>query len=203
VRDEDTSEGILADVPAVVIDRALPGFDTVLADYAEGGRLAARHLLEQGHRRIGVVSGPDDISSMRERCDGAARLIDAEGELAFRVTNAFSIDLEPDVIDALDRSGVTAVFAGADIIAMGIIRHLAASGRAVPGAVSVIGFDDIPWAEVAEPALSTVEMPLHAMAAEAVETVLRKMDRGDAARRSIVFNTSLISRRSVARADAA
>lgn len=199
VRDSDTSAGALANVPTVVVDRAIPHFDTILADYAEGGRQAANHLIEAGHRRIGIISGPDDILSMRQRCEGAMEVILAHGTLAFRVTNAFSVDLEPAVIDALDEQGATAVFAGADVIAIGVLRHLAATGRSVPADLSVIGFDDIPWSELTAPPLTTIDLPLHSMAAEAVEALIRKIERREGARRTVVVSTSLVLRDTVAR----
>jgi LacI family transcriptional regulator len=202
VRDVDTSRGVLADVPTVVVDRSIPGFDTVLADYAHGGRLAAACLIEAGHRRIGVISGPDDISCMRERCDAAVDYIERHGEVAFRVVNAFSIDLEPTVVEALDTGDATAVFAGADVIALGVLRHLANRGRSAPQDLSVIGFDDISWSELSSPPLTTIDMPLYAMAVEAVQAVLRRIENGEGGegpRRSAVLGTSLVSRASVSR----
>jgi LacI family transcriptional regulator len=200
IRDEDTSAGALADVPTVVVDRYLEGFDSVLADYAGGGRLAAEHLLAAGHRRIGVITGPEDIQSMRERCDAAVQAIEKQGVLAFKAVNAFSIDLEPSVVEAIDTGGATAVFAGADVIAIGVIRHLAAKARPAPQSLSIIGFDDIPWSELNSPALTTVEMPLHAMAIEAVQTLVQRIEQGDGAPRTVVLNTNLVVRDSVRQA---
>ena len=197
IRDEDTSQGALADVPTVVVDRYLPGFDCVLANYAAGGRMAAEHLLAAGHRRIGVISGPQDIRSMRERCDAAVNAIEKGGALAFQVMNAFSIDLEPSVVAALETGGATAVFAGADVIAIGVIRHLAARGTPAPASVSVMGFDDIPWSELNTPPLSTIEMPLHAMAIEAVQTLVQRIEQGEGAQKTVVLDVSLVARESV------
>jgi LacI family transcriptional regulator len=81
IRDKDTSEGVLASTPVVVLDRTVTGYDMVSVDYVEAGRIAARHLLDMGHRRIGIITGPMDVVSMRDRCEGAEELIRAEGEL--------------------------------------------------------------------------------------------------------------------------
>lgn len=199
VRDRDTSGGVLEGIPTVVVDRNLPGFDGVVADCAEGGRQAARHLLDNGHRRIGIISGPDDILSMRQRCEAARAAIEAEGELAFFTHNAFSIDLEPAVAQALDDAGATAVFAGADVIAVGVLRHLAATGRRAPEHLSVIGFDDIPWSELTTPPLTTVDLPLQSMANEAVEALVRKIERGTSARRIVTVGTEVVVRATVGR----
>jgi len=198
VRDVDTSAGLLKSIPTVVLDRALQGFDTVVADYADGGRRAAEHLLAAGHTKIGIISGPRDILSMRERCDAAKAYIQAHGTLAFEVVNAFSIDLEPQVADALMRAGASAVFAGADIIALGVLRHLAAHGKHAPQDLSVVGFDDIAWSALGSPPLTTIDMPLQAMAVEAVNLVVSRIKQPDRAHRNVVFNTSLVERRSVA-----
>ena len=169
IRDKDTSQGVLSRTPVVVLDRTIPGYATVGIDYVDAGRIAARHLLDAGHRRIGIMSGPTDIASMRDRCDGAERLIRAEGELAFRTSNAFSVDIEPQGQAALDRGGATAVFAAADVIAIGALRHVQSGGRRVPDDLSILGFDDIPLAEQCLPALTTIELPAEEMAERALE----------------------------------
>jgi len=72
-------------------------------------------------------------------------------------------------------------------------------GLSVPQDLSVVGFDDIPWSELSSPPLTTIDMPLQAMAVEAVETLLRRIDQAGVARRNVVFNTSLIERGTVRR----
>ncbi|MFY8093804.1 MAG: LacI family DNA-binding transcriptional regulator [Niveispirillum sp.] len=192
---DDRSLPPLADnIPAVVLDRALAGYDVIQADYAEGGRLAAEHLLSLGHRRIGVISGPHAASSARARAEAAIDAIRREGQLAWHVHNAFALDLEPAVTVALESNTATAVIAGADLIAIGAVRHLQARGLSVPGDVSVMGFDDIPWAQLNNPPLSTIEMPVEEMAVEAVETLLHRIAHRGEARRRVVFNVALVAR---------
>ncbi|MFV3075570.1 LacI family DNA-binding transcriptional regulator [Niveispirillum fermenti] len=181
-------------IPAVVLDRALPGYDVIQADYAEGGRLAADHLLSLGHVDIGVISGPHAASSARARADAAIGVIRQRGRLAWHVDNAFSLDLEPSVMEALDARTATAVIAGADLIAIGAIRHLQARGLSVPGDVSVIGFDDIPWAPLHNPPLSTIDMPVEEMAVEAVDILLNRIAQRGETRRRVVFNVALVAR---------
>ncbi len=198
IRDVNTAEAETNDIPTIVVDRTLPRLESVQADYAQGGRLAIRHLLDLGHRSIGIVCGPLDIASMRDRCDAAAALIQAEAKLAFMVDNGFSIDLEASVTRALDRDEATAVFAGADLIALGVIRHAQARGLNVPRDLSVVGFDDIPWSQMNTPALTTVEMPIEDMAGEAVEALIRRIDGNADPRRRIILDTSLIVRETTA-----
>lgn len=199
IRDRDTAGRLLADVPTVVIDRTIPGLESIQADYAGGGRLAAEYLLECGHRSIGVISGPRDVLSMRQRCDAAIEAVRARGKLAFNVSNAFALDLEPEVKEAIRSRAATAVFCGADLIALGVIEYARSIRLSVPGQLSVIGFDDIPWAQLSSPRLTTIDMPLGDMAAEAVASVLRHSEESRESRRRIVFETGLVERESVRR----
>lgn len=199
IRDKDTSQGVLAHTPTVVLDRTLPGYATVGVDYLGAGRIAARHLLDAGHRRIGIISGPTDIASMRDRCDGAEALIRAEGMLAFRVRNAFSVDLEPEARAAITTGRATAVFAAADVIAIGALRHAQASGLRVPEDLSVLGFDDIPLAEQSLPSLSTIELPVEEMAERALSMLVERIPAPRPHDAEIfMIGTGLVPRASVA-----
>ena len=199
IGDSNPVGALLNGVPTVVIDRTLPGFESIQADYAGGGRLAAEHLVKAGHTSIGIVAGPTDILSMRQRCDAAAQYIQQHAKLAYRVTNAFSVDLEPKVKDAIRSRAATAIFAGADLIALGVIQYAQSVGINVPSQLSVVGFDDIPWAQMSSPALTTIDMPLGEMAAEAVASLLRRQEDQPDMRRKIVFDTALVERQTVQR----
>ena len=190
-------ERLIEGVPTVVLDRNLPGYDVIQADYAEGGRLAAEHLIAAGHVDIGVISGPHAASSARQRAEAAIAVVRERGALAWHVHNAFSLDLEPSVMAALERRSATAVIAGADLIAIGVMRHVRKMGLSVPDDVSVVGFDDIPWAQLHTPALTTIDMPVEEMAAAAVETLVRRMAHRGEPRRRVVFNVELVARESV------
>lgn len=188
---------IIDGVPAVVLDRNLPGYDVIQADYEQGGRLAAEHLIAAGHRRIGVISGPHAASSARQRAEAAIAVVEEKAQLAWHVHNAFSVDLEPQVSEALERREATAVIAGADLIAIGALRHIRAIGQSSPDDVSVVGFDDIPWAQLHTPSLTTIDMPVEEMATAAVETLIRRMGaKGEPPSRQ-VFGVRLVARESV------
>lgn len=197
IADAAPVERLIEGVPTVVLDRNLPGYDVIQADYAEGGRLAAEHLIAAGHVDIGVISGPHAASSARQRAEAAIAVVRERGALAWHVHNAFSLDLEPAVVEALERRCATAVIAGADLIAIGVMRHVRAMGLSIPDDVSVVGFDDIPWAQLHTPALTTIDMPVEDMAAAAVETLVRRMAHRGEPRRRVVFNVELVARESV------
>ena len=198
IKDENSIEAIAVDLPIVVIDRTVPGFECIQADYVEGGRLAAERLLSLGHRRIGVVAGPMDVRSMRDRCDAARDVLERAGALSFFVENAFSTELSRSVAEAIASRAATAVFCGSDLIAIGVLRQARQDGLATPDHLAVIGFDDIPWAAYCIPALTTVEMPIDEMASEAVDALLRKIDGETESNRRVVFGVSLVERESAA-----
>lgn len=198
VNDDNSLTKINADLPIIVIDRTVSGFECIQADYSEGGRLAAEHLVNLGHRSIGVVAGPLDVKSMRDRCQSAEGLIKSRANLAFTVENAFATELEKSVADAIVSKSATAVFCGSDLIAIGVLRVARAAGLTIPGDLSIVGFDDIPWAEYCTPTLTTIEMPVDEMAAEAVDALLRKIDGESDSNRRVVFNVNLIVRESTA-----
>jgi len=199
IADTDTVGKLIEGTPTVVLDRNLPGYDVIQADYADGGRLAAEHLIEAGHVNIGVISGPHAASSARQRAEAAIAVVRGRANLSWHVHNAFSLDLEPSVTAALETRTATAVIAGADLIAIGAMRHIRAIGLSVPDDVSVVGFDDIPWAQLHTPALTTIDMPVEEMAAAAVETLVRRMAHKTEPRRRVMFNVALVERDSVRR----
>lgn len=199
INDENRLIKIGAELPIIVLDRTIPGFECIQADYAEGGRLAAEHLLALGHRDIGIVAGPLDVKSMRDRCEAAESAITKSGKVAFSVENAFATELGTTVAQAIESREATAVFCGSDLIAIGVMRHARNVGLAVPNDLAIVGFDDIPWAEYCTPTLSSIEMPVDEMAAEAVDALLRKIDGEGESPRRVVFNVNLIERESTAR----
>lgn len=193
----DASQPPSSELPLIVIDRTIAGCECIQADYRDGGRIAAEYLLSMGHRRIGIIAGPLDVRSMRDRCGGAEQVIKEQAELAFSVSNAFSTELERSVIDAVKAGAASAVFVASDLIAIGLMKFARQIGLHVPEDLSIIGFDDIPWAEYCVPPLTTVEMPVDEMAAEAVDALLRKIDGEAESNRRVVFNVSLSVRESV------
>ena len=196
IKDENSIESIAGDLPIIVIDRTVNGFECIQADYAQGGQLAANYLLASGHDRIGVIAGPMDVRSMRERCGAAIEAINRASALAYSVENAFSTELSGDVASAIESRAATAVFCGSDMIAVGVMGHARKLGIAIPDELAVVGFDDIPWAEYCTPALTTIELPVDEMASEAVDALLRKLDGENESNRRVVFGVCLIERES-------
>jgi DNA-binding LacI/PurR family transcriptional regulator len=162
-------------------------FPAISVDNADGMRQAIRHLSGLGHRRIAFVG---DL----EKADVAVRLEAYRewGEDIVTVRNTAQDGAAAlDVL--LDRSDPpTAIAAATDVLAFGLLHRAAARGLRVPDDLSVTGFDDIPFAATAVPALTTVRMPIDAMAEAAVARAI-----GETAETS-VFRTELVVRASTA-----
>ncbi|HXW43986.1 MAG TPA: substrate-binding domain-containing protein [Streptosporangiaceae bacterium] len=164
-----------AGIPVVVVDPAEePGANvrSVGTTNWQGGLTATRHLIELGHRRIAAISGPLSLWSSRARLDGyRAAMLEAglrvDEELI--VHDAFSVSggrtQAMRLLGMADRP--TGIVAGSDAQAFGVLQALSLLRLRAPDDVSVVGFDDVPVATWAAPALTTVRQPLAAMAATA------------------------------------
>ncbi len=139
-----------------------------------GGYLATRHLLDLGHRRIGLIAGPDYASSARGRLAGYRRaMTEAEAPIdpALIVGSTFGIDAGADAVEEMmsraDRP--TAVFAVNDNTAIGALSRLTQMGFSVPGDVSLVGYNDIPIVSRLPAPLTTVRVPFDQIAASALD----------------------------------
>jgi LacI family transcriptional regulator, galactose operon repressor len=155
--------------------------DSVLPDNHAGGRTAARHLFDLGHRRLAVIAGPARLTTVADRLTGvldeaAARGVPADDVAV--VHEAFSRDGGIAATRRVLERGEggappTAILALTDVMAMGALAVLRDAGHRVPGEVSVMGFDDVTVAGDLAPALSTVRLPMAEMGALALQLTLR------------------------------
>ena len=168
-----------ARLPAVVLGRPLasPDLAYVDADNADGAARAVRHLANGGRRRIATIAGPQKMAAGFDRLDGFRRELEGPLLAAF---GDFTLQQGQTAMDELlDRApDLDAVFAASDLMALGAIRALHASGRAIPDDVAVIGFDDAPPAKLADPSLTTIRQPLDAMAHALVDSLLTQIGGG-------------------------
>ncbi|MFD4661648.1 LacI family DNA-binding transcriptional regulator [Kitasatospora sp. NPDC058444] len=175
-RDQLAGRGI----PFVVMDPAGdPGQDVPAVGTTnwDGGLAATRHLLDLGHRRIGLIGGPARMMCSRARADGYRAALDMAGipydpalvrEGDFHHESGRRVGLE--LLTLPDRP--TAVFAGNDLQALGLYEAARELGLRVPEELSVVGFDDLPLARWVGPPLTTVRQPLTEMAETAARLVI-------------------------------
>lgn len=142
-----------------------------------GGLVATRHLIGLGHRRIGMVRGPDELLCCRARLDGYRAALDTSGvphdpDLVRQAPLYFEggRDAAAELLRLPDRP--TAIFASNDLQALGVYHAAKAAGLSVPHDLSVVGFDDLPFTQWVDPPLTTVRQPLSQMGATAAEFLL-------------------------------
>jgi LacI family transcriptional regulator len=164
---------------AVTIGGHGADIDAVLPDNRAGGRLAAEHLIERGHVRIGVIAGPAGLSVVADRTRGLTTGLTKAGIRPIG-TEVGSFDRESGRAAMArllaDRPDITAVFAHNDRMALGALAHLRDAGRLVPKEVAVIGFDDLPGSADLTPALTTIRLDLEALGAAAIDRALAPPD---------------------------
>ncbi len=170
-----------ARVPIVAVDRALAGTETVAADHHAGGRMLAHHLLDLGHRAIGVIGAPDHSAPVQDRLAGITAELARAGlaPVAVHLGPEHSFEACRSLADAL-LSAVTptALIGISDMAAIGALHAAVGRGLAVPGELSVIGFDDLPAARYTIPQLTTVAQPIRQIGQSAVDRLVALM-RGE------------------------
>ncbi len=157
-------------------------FPAIVADNANGARLAVRHLHELGHRRIAHVEGPAQNVLTLSRKRGFEEECAALGlEKPISFPGDFSLESGQAAARALLATDPrpTAVFCSADTAAFGLIAGLREGGVSVPEDVSVIGFDDIEMAAFYDPALTTIRQERRVLGRRAAEVLLARLDGKD------------------------
>jgi LacI family transcriptional regulator len=181
-----------AGIPVVIVDRPLPELDAdvVLSDHHLGGQLAARHLIEQGHRVIAFIGGPLDSSPTIERLDGFQSVLQESGlHLHSVLESDFTTEGGYKAARRLLRTlHPSAVFAGNDLIAIGALRYVREQNIRVPEKLSIIGFDGIELGRYVHPAITTIDQRIRELGEMAAATLIRVMakDPGSANKHHIL-----------------
>ncbi|MGH8869764.1 MAG: LacI family DNA-binding transcriptional regulator [Actinomycetes bacterium] len=157
----------------------------------QGGRLATEHLLGLGHRTVHHVAGPDDWLEAEARVAGwRAALRDAGAPLPRMLRGDWSprsgYAAGKALLDASDAQALTAVFAGNDQMALGVLRAFREAGVRVPDDVSVVGFDDVPEAEFFPPPLTTVAQDFDEVGRLSIDLLLHRLEGGRPASSPVV-----------------
>jgi LacI family transcriptional regulator, galactose operon repressor len=191
--------------PVVAVDphtgpSSLPA---ISADNLQGGRLAVDHLIGLGHTRIGMVTGRPDLISAQLRERGYREAMATAGlpvEESLLQRGAFEhVQGREAALTLLTRPDrPTAVFAANDLSALAMLDVARELGIAVPEQLSVMGFDDITEAALAEPPLTTVRQPIREMGRDAVQMLIRLIAGEALMDTHVTLDTALIVRRSTA-----
>ncbi|MEW7866375.1 LacI family DNA-binding transcriptional regulator [Aeromonas diversa] len=203
--DEELAELAQGDTPVIFINRLIPGFEDrcVWFDNQAGIETACQLLIDRGHRRIAFVTSDDDaFVDGRQRMEGYSVTLAKAGITLDEalIGKAFADEQGGYVAMAglLDRGvDFTAVLGFNDGMVAGAISCLLERGYRIPEQVSVVGFDDIPYARYTYPKLTTVKYPIEAMGERAAELALALLDGDDMPTLPRKFEPELIVRESV------
>lgn len=170
-------------VRVALLSRQIPGVlgPYVGVDNRAGGYEAAAHLLALGHRSIGVVVEPLSIQSARDRLDGFLGRMAQTSDVEVRVAREEGFGIRTGELAArtlLQEFPASAIFAGNDQLAIGVLQAARSLGLRVPEDLSVIGFDDSAWARIAVPALTTIAQPMRELGQTAADLVIDQIEGG-------------------------
>jgi len=186
-------------IPVVAVDRRIEDqhVDAVLVDNRRGARDAVSHLIANGYRRIGLVTGPPTTTTGRERLDGYCQALRAAGiphdpalekygpfkEESGRLLTAELLELE-EPVDAL--------FVANNLLTLGALEALHARRLRVPDDIALVGFDEIPWAALNSISLTTVTQPVYDLGSTAATRLFQRLHNpNDFTRQEIVLTPML------------
>jgi LacI family transcriptional regulator len=193
-------------VPVVLVDRGSTDATrcSVSVDDVLGGRLAAQHLVEQGHRVVAFVGGPSRIRQVADRRQGAAEALAAAGDGArLEVVDTPTLTIRSGLeagrhIAALPPAErPTAIFCANDLLALGALQAFTSAGLRVPGDVAIVGYDDIDFAAGAAVPLSSVRQPREELGRAAAGMLFEEITAPEQHHhRQVVFRPELVVRAS-------
>lgn len=188
--------------PLVVLDRRIPGemVDVVRCDSIEGAYRLTRIMLELGHRQIALLTGPTSVSTAEDRAAGFRKAMEEAGIDKPQViygsfTQNSGYEMARKALAIQPRP--TALIAGNNFIAIGLLKAVRDADLEVPEDLAVAGFDDLPTAMVVEPFLTVAAQPAYEMGRQAAELLFSRLSgENSAPPQEILLPLDLILRRS-------
>lgn len=172
----------------------------ICADLAQGGRLAADHLVAQGRKRIAILEGLAGSWTAQARADGYVQGLTAHGLTPVaRLPGDYSYESGRSAAQALLQSGdpVDAVLCANDLCAFGLMDELRQVGRSVPGDIAIIGYDDVPMASWSSYELTSVRLPIKQMVERLIDLLNRSAQADEPLHEVTFVPCRLVDRRTV------
>lgn len=209
--DEYVGHLIRQGIPVIAHARAVKakGVDSVCARDGDGAVMATRHLIALGHTRIGMVCGPQELSTGRDRMKGYLQAMKDAGivvdERLIKIAafqRHYGAEATAELLDLPDRP--TAIFAAGGELVIGAMKTFFSKGVDVPGEISVIGFDDPDWFSFWRPPITTVAIDTEQLAQKIVELLLKRMKNHKVSTRgvNVCVPVNLVVRSSTAKCKA-
>lgn len=202
---EDIQQALKLHVPLVVLDRRLKQqlVDSVRCDSEQGAYQLTRLLLERGHRQITLLTGPEEVATAADRFQGYRRALREAGlgetaETVFHGTFTVESGQEMAYRALAANPRPTAIVAGNNFIAIGMMQALRQAGIRMPEDISVVGFDDLPVSLLIDPFLTVAAQPAYEMGQEALKMLIQRLagNQGESPR-EVVLPIEVIERKSV------
>lgn len=186
----------------VLLDRITDesGITSIALDHKLGGYLATKHLIENGHRKIGCITGPLAFQSAMYRFEGYKKALEEAGipiDMSRIAEGDYHMESGYMLSKSLIENNVTAIFASNDLIALGVYKRAHECGVSIPNQLSVVGFDDMYYSQLVEIPLTTIHQPAYEMGARAVKTVVEIIENNSLMGENIIFKPTLVVRDSV------
>lgn len=186
-------------VPVVLADRMIPGSDkdTVLTNNTESVYKATSHLISEGHRRIGIISGPKSVFTAKERLVGYLRALSDNGiiyddSLVISGDNIFATGYQGLISMMSLNTPPTAIFSTNYNITLGLITSARERGIVIPDHVSVFGYDSVDVCRMMTPALPVVFQPEQEIGRLAAEYLIERLDGSTVPPRMTVLESKLV-----------
>jgi LacI family transcriptional regulator len=191
-------------IPLVLVGRHFDNIQTnyIVTEDIIGGFLATEHLIKKGHRRILHINGPMHISSASERLAGYKRALLEYGlEYDQRLVRGNTVEMEEanKLTKKIISEGFnfTAIFAYADVLALGAMHALSEAKLRIPDDIAVVGYDDIEFARISHPPLTTVRIPRYRLGKKAINLLVEKIiKKGSRKLHQVVIKPELVIRES-------
>ncbi len=173
--------------PVVLVDEQIPGMNlpAVVCDSRKGAREVASHVLDLGHRQVAVIGGPSALWTAQQRLAGYREAFAGAGLQPeavpvyigdYRQTSGFELAAKALAVQPRP----TALICANDLMACGAMEYCREAGLRVPEDVSIVGFDDLPFAGLLTPGLTSVRQPAHEMGFRAASELLDLLEGGEA-----------------------
>ncbi|MEP9382058.1 LacI family DNA-binding transcriptional regulator [Nocardioides sp. KR10-350] len=204
--DSDLTPLLERGIPVVAVDRRLDrhDVDTVVGDNVRGALLATQHLIASGCRRIACITGPTKTTTAQERLHGYRQALTREGidvDEGLVMIENFKEDGgyagATGLLDLDERPD--GLFVANNLMTVGALEALVDRGVEVPRDLLIVGFDDIPWAKLTRPRLTTVDQPTYQMGKDAGTLLAGRLGGNTGPARTIMLSPTLQVRESSVR----
>lgn len=188
--------------PLVLVDRIKMGekHTSISVDHEQGGYIATKYLIENGHTRIGCITGPLGMLNSRLRFLGFKKALkdsDIRFQAKYVEEGNYHVEDGERLAEGLFENKVTAIFAFNDLMAYGVYKAAAKHGCRIPEDISVVGFDDLFYSGIMEVPLTTIHQPSYEIGEAAVRRIAELVKDENTKKEAIIFKPKLIVRNSV------